>query len=294
MVNRAQTAGGRVFDALNIFIMGLLAVLFVFPFWHQVVVSFTSAEQSGYLGIRLWPSITSAAAYVKLYESGRILVGYYNTVFRSLVGGALCIVFTMLGAFFLSKKHLPLRKAATVFILITMFFNGGMVPNYLLIRNLGLLDSRWSLILPGITSAWFIILARNFLMTLPEALDESAMIDGANPFQVLYRIKVPLSLPIISVIALWSVVGHWNAWFDCMIYIRDRDLHVLQVILRYLLAASEPEQELGGAILGQGSMIFSNALKAAAVMVSIGPIIAVYPFLQKYFVKGLLVGSLKG
>ena len=298
MVKRKQSAGGIVFDVINCTIMIILAFIMVYPFWAELVMSFTSSDSLVSLGQKFWPAKLSFESYRVTFNFGAIPRGYLNTIIRAGFGIPLNILFTFFGAFFLSKKHLPLRGFFTGMIIFTMFFSGGLIPSYLLIRNLGLVDSRFALILPSLTSAGWLVIARNFLMTLPDALEEAATIDGASPPQILFRIVLPISTPIMAVIALWSGVMHWNAWFDSMIYISTNNKQVLQVVLRELLKATDPQTLMAMSEMGvEGldlSQMLAESIKAGALMVSIGPIIMLYPFLQKYFVKGLLVGSLKG
>jgi putative aldouronate transport system permease protein len=180
-------------------------------------------------------------------------------------------------------------------ILFTMFFGGGLIPSYLLMKNLNLLDSLWALILPSATSAWNLIIARNFISSLPESLEEAAYVDGAHPLTVIFKIMLPLSMPIIAVLALWSAVGHWNAWFDAMIYVRDRDKMVLQLILRQIIISNSNEMVGSGNLLNVTTAETTpETVKAATIIVTIAPIIFAYPFLQKYFVKGIMVGAIKG
>jgi putative aldouronate transport system permease protein len=181
-----------------------------------------------------------------------------------------------------------------LFITFTMFFSGGLIPSYLNMRNLNLINSRWALILPGLTSAWNLIVARNFIASLPDSLEEAAFVDGAHPLTVVFTIMLPISMPIIAVLALWTAVGHWNAWFDANIYVRDPNKMVLQLTLRRILVEGSLDV-MGGDVLNASSATTTpETVKAATIIVSIVPIILFYPFLQKHFVKGVMVGSIKG
>ena len=196
-------------------------------------------------------------------------------------------------AYALSKRYLPNRNFWTTILIITMFFSGGMVPEFLLIRSLGLRNTIWALVLPGAISAYNITIMRNFLMSLPDSLEESARIDGANDIQILYKIIFPLSLPILATVALWTAVGHWNAWFDSMIYITKPEKQVLQVTLRRIvLEGTNQLVTMYGEEVNQKQT--SETIKAAVTMVTTLPILMVYPFIQKYFVKGVMIGSVKG
>ena len=220
--------------------------------------------------------------------------GYLWTIIRTVLGTLIALVLSFHYDYVLSKKYFPNRKFWTGILVFTMFFSGGMVPEYLLIRDLGLMNSVFSLILPGAISAYNITIMRNFLMSLPDSLEESARIDGANDIIILYKIIVPLSLPILATVALWTAVGHWNAWFDAMLYIRSADKQVLAITLRriVLVGTNASTTSLSGEQMTTN--MTSETVKAATIMVATIPILCVYPFVQKYFVKGVMVGSVKG
>jgi putative aldouronate transport system permease protein len=295
LYQRMNSPLDKVFNAFNYILMFMLMIIFVYPFWSTMVMSFSDPKFSGVMGIKLYPvNGISLNSYKSVFTDNIIYIGYMNTLFRTLIGTILTVLITYCGAYSLTKKQLPFRKTITLIILFTMFFSGGLVPSYLLIKQLGLVGSRWSLIVPGLTSAWSLLIARNFISSLPEAIEESAIIDGAGRLTVISRILMPLSMPIIAVLALWTAVGHWNAWFDAMIYISDRDKMVLQLVLRRILIDSDPQILSDGALTRTTAETTPETVKAATVIVSILPIILFYPILQKYFVKGVLVGSLKG
>jgi len=196
----------------------------------------------------------------------------------------------VLGAYPLSKKYLPNRKFWTIFIIVTMYFSGGIIPNYLLIvKYLQLKDTIWAMVLPPAVNAYPLLIVRNFFEAIPESLEESARIDGASDIRVLINIVLPLSKPVIATTALWSLVYHWNSWFDCMIYITDRSKVVLQMVLRQILIQGQI-QDIGEVVT---SAVNNETMKMATLVVSVIPIIAIYPFLQKYFVKGVMIGAVK-
>lgn len=283
-----------LFETLIYLLMIILIVAFLYPFWQTVVLSFSSPEFSRSLGIKIWPDIFSLSSYNEVFKDNIIVIGYINTLIRVISGTVLAILFTYFGGYALTKKTLPFRRSILIFILFTMFFSGGLIPSYLLMKDLGLLETRWALILPGVTSAWNLIIARNFINTIPDSLEESAFIDGAHPLTVLFKILMPLSMPIIAVLALWSAVGHWNAWFDALIYIRSTDKIVLQLILRRILIDQSEELMKSGALVFIKKKTSPESVKAAIIVVTTAPIVFFYPFLQKYFVKGILIGSVKG
>lgn len=283
-----------IFDTLNVLGISLFSLAVLYPFWQTLILSFSDANGASTLGIHLWPEQWVTVAYQFVFSYQNITSAYLNTILRTVIGTALIVFFTLLVAYPLSKKDLPFRNYFTAFFLIAMFFSGGLIPTYLLIKNLGLLDNRLALILPVAVNVFSIIIMRNYLMTLDKGLEESALMDGAGYFKILTKIIVPLSKPVIATVALWAAVGHWNAWFDAMIYIRDPSKTVLQMIVRQMIVALDLSQtQFGGGGATNTNLLLSN-VRAATVMISIGPIILIYPFAQKYFIKGIMIGSLKG
>jgi len=289
---RTRTSGGRAFDFANYSLMALLAVIFIYPFWDTLVLSLSTPIAATGLGLRLLPQPPVLGAYVQIFKTDVILIGYANTLIRTIGGTFLTLAVTFLGAYALAKRALPFRNAITLIVLFTMFFSGGLVASYLNMKSLGLIGSRWALILPGATGAWSLIVARNFLMSLPQELEDAAFVDGAHPLTMVFYVMLPLSAPILAVLALWSAVGHWNAWFDALIYVTARPKMVLQLVLRKILM--EQSDEMMQNMIMTTQVTTPETIKAATIVVSVAPIVAVYPFLQKYFVKGLLIGSLKG
>ena len=288
-----KTVASKIFDISNYTILCIAALLFLYPFWDTLIISVSTPENTDVLGLRLFTWPVTFEPYRLVFKTGAIYTGYYNTFFRTIIGTALTVMVTYFGAYTLAKRELPFRTAITLFIIFTMFFSGGMIPTYLNIKWLGLMESRWSLIFPVLTSAWYLIITRNFIMTLPKELEDAATMDGANPLKMISYIMLPLSMPIIAVLTLWVTIGHWNAWFDCLLYIHDPDKMVLQVILqRVVLAGAQRLDELAEDFMHHEKL--PRTVKAAIIMVTIGPIILAYPFLQKYFVKGIFIGSLKG
>lgn len=288
-----QSAGDTVFLALIYICLGLLSFLFLVPLLQVVTVSLSPPEVINRYGLHLIPTKFDFNGYVMVMHNNQVWLSYRNTIVRTLLGTSLTVMMTFLGAYPLSKRYLVHRKFWTGFIVFTMFFSGGLIPSYLLVKNLGLMNSVWALVLPGAVSAYMLLVVRSFIAGLPESLEESARIDGANEIRVLFSIIIPLSMPIIATVGLFSAVGHWNAWFDSMIYIQDARKQVLQILLRnILLVGSDPSWEANSS--GAKLNVNSETLKMATLVVSIVPILAVYPFLQKYFMKGALIGSIKG
>ncbi|MEK5440829.1 carbohydrate ABC transporter permease [Fredinandcohnia sp. FSL W7-1320] len=286
-----------LFNIFNITGFIIFSILVIYPFWQTIVLSFSDAESASSLGLNLWPDkwIPDAYQYVFTYEN--IMVAYLNTIIRTVIGTALIVCFTVLAAYPLSKKDLPYRNFFTIFFLIAMFFSGGMIPDYLLIKNLGLLNNSLSLILPSAVNVFFIIIMRNYFMTIDKGLEESAIMDGANYLTILTKIIIPVSKPVIATVALWAAVYHWNEWFHALVYIQDDSKTVLQIVVRDMLTAMDISNsqgaQMGGGGMSSAELMLSN-VRAATVMISIGPIVLIYPFVQKYFIKGIMIGSLKG
>ncbi len=282
----------RIFDLVNSLLLGLLAITMLIPIIHVLSLSLSSADVVNLAGIHIIPKKFSIQGYHYVLNSKYIWSGYYNTIIRVVANTFLGILTTMGMAYALSKKNMPGRTFFTFFIIIPMFIAGGMIPSYLNIRNLGLLDSRWALILPLLAKPYFIIIMRNFFMSIPDSLEEAAEIDGANAIYILFRIILPVSKPIIATIGLWTIVDQWNRWFDCLIYIQNPNKYVLQVVLQRIIFDTSIEMMDAGR--DSQMLISQEVIKNATIIVSIIPILAVYPFMQKYFVKGIMVGSLKG
>lgn len=283
----------RLFVLFIYVILALITVAFLLPLMQVVTISVSPPEVVNKYGFHFIPTKFDFSGYAGVFQNDSIWVAYKNTIFRTISGTALTIMLTFMGAYPLAKKSLPHRKFWTFFIMLTMFFSGGLIPSYLLIKNLGMMDTIWSLILPGVISTYMLLVARSFLSALPESLEEAAKIDGANELFILFKVVLPLSMPIIATVGLYSAVFHWNAWFDSMLYIQDASKQVLQLVLRnILITGSDPliEQMTGG----NKQVINTETLKMAVLVVSILPILCVYPFLQKYFIQGSLIGSVKG
>ncbi|WP_135553519.1 carbohydrate ABC transporter permease [Paenibacillus cymbidii] len=287
-----MTWGERVFQWLLIAGIMLLCVCMIYPFLHELSISLSSHKEALRPGVHLYPRELSSEAYRQVFQSGNLWTAMYNSVFRTVVGTLLMLLIMTTAAYALSKTYLPHRRLYTLYIVITMFFSGGLLPTYLLVKGLGLFDTRWSLIVPVLMNTYWMIIMRNFFMSFSVEIEESAKMDGANDIRILASIIMPLSKPILATIGLFCAVFHWNAWFDALIYTQDKSLTILQILLRRLI--------ITGDNLDIQSMMASaqapppESIKAAILMVVTAPILLVYPFLQKYFTKGILVGSVKG
>lgn len=272
----------------------MLALLTIYPFWEVIRISFSTPAEAGRMAFTLWPGETTFAAYERVFRNRFIWIGYKNTLWRVLLGMSLQMALMILTAYPLSRKRFPNRGFWTMVIVFTMFFSGGLIPNYLLVRTLHLDNTLWSLVLPGAIPTFSMLIVRNYFMSLPESLEESAKIDGAGQLTILMKIILPLSLPILMTVGLWGTVGHWNAWFDCLIYIRDSNKYILQAILRKIVIDAAPQFDAGRVTVEEVVEISAEGTKCATIIVSTLPVLLVYPFVQKYFIKGVMVGSLKG
>lgn len=287
-----QSHSSRFFHGINAAVLLIMALLMLYPMWDSVVVSISPAAYASKGGLKLWPAGgISFGAYEYVLSTTAVRIGYRNTVFRTVVGTAISMVIYFMAAYPLSKKALPLRRFWSLFFLIPMFFSGGLIPEYLLVKSLGLLDNIWAYILPCLMGTYNLLIVRNFISAIPDSLEESARVDGANFFVILFKIIVPLSLPVLATVALWVAVGHWNAWFDAQIYCRDKNLITLSKYLRETLitARDASSDSVSGA-----EAVISRSVEGASIIVAIAPILCVYPFAQRYFVKGVMVGSVKG
>ena len=292
-----RSPGSAILHALNCAFLVILAVTVLYPFWTTILLSFSPMDEASSLGFKVWIREWTTGAYRYAFSKyGDVLVAYGNSIFRTVIGTSLGVAFALAAAYPLSKRNLPGRTAMTLAILVTMFFSGGLVPTYLVIRSIGLIDSRWVLILPTLVVGFHVVIVRNFLMTLDNAYEEAAFMDGASYLQILVRIVVPLSKAVIATVALWNAVRHWNAWFDALIYIRSESKIVLQILLRRMMRDMEITQRdsIAEFMTAERIEFPSEALKAAITILTIGPIVLFYPFLQRYFIRGIYVGSLKG
>ncbi|MHA6480560.1 carbohydrate ABC transporter permease [Paenibacillus sp. strain BS8-2] len=288
-----RTVGEFIFENINAFLLILLSISTLYPLLFVLFASLSEADllvQSR--GILFWPQGFSLDAYKAVFQNPMVSSGYVNTLFYTLVGTFVNIFLTCLGAYGLSRKNVLLKNPIMLMIVFTMFFNGGLIPNFILINNLGMLDTRWSLIFPLAISAWNLIILRTSFQAVPASLEEAARVDGANDITILWRVIIPLSLPAIAVISLFYGVHHWNSWFSASIYLQDRDLFPLQLILREILIQNVTDGMTGGVDAGN-KMQVGETIKYATIMVATLPILVLYPFLQKYFVKGVMIGAVK-
>ncbi|MEK8130331.1 carbohydrate ABC transporter permease [Paenibacillus filicis] len=287
--------GSRLFDGLNIVLLGLFALITIVPFIYIVAGSFATQKELLEKGFILFPTEFSLSAYEFIFSTSTLMRSMGVTIFITIVGTLINIVFTCLMAYPLARKDLDYRKPIQIMVIFTMLFSGGMIPTFLVVKQLGFIDTYWSLLLPGAISAFNLIIMRSFFQQLPDGLEESAKIDGASDPGILWKIVIPLSLPAIATFSLFYAVGHWNTFFNAVLYINDSTMWPIQVLLRQIVILSE------GGGLGDSAALDASfvqppeqTVKMAVIVVSTLPILLVYPFLQKHFAKGALMGSVKG
>lgn len=294
------STGEKVFNVFNILFMIAMMFIMFYPMWHVVCASFSNPRLlAAHEGVLFIPKGWSLIAYDLMMENPMILKGYGNTFFVLFFGLLVNMIMTCLAAYVLSRRNVMLNKPITLMIVFTMYFSGGLIPTYLNIMQLGLLDSLWSLIIPGAISTYNMIVLRTGFASVPESLEESAKIDGASSLRILWQIIIPLSKATIAVICLYYAVSHWNSWFNAMLYLSEREKFPLQLILREILINNDTSSMVGEAnMAGQGgageASFVSETVKYAVIIVSTVPILCVYPFIQKYFTKGVMVGAVKG
>ena len=287
---RRKPVSSRIFDIVVYILLFLVAMVTIVPFLQVVTISLSPPEVVASYGLHLIPTKIDLEGYRSIFKYKLLWTSYRNTIVRTLFGTALSMFLYVIAAYPLSKKYLPNRRFWIFFIIFTMYFSGGMIPNYLLINNwLKLSNTIWALILPPAMSAYNLIIVRNFFESIPDSLEESARIDGARETTVLFKIVVPLSMPVLATVSLWCIVGHWNACYDCMLYIRDDTKYVLQYTLQRILLDGQV-QDLDHI----GTKVNTETMKMASIVVSILPIMIIYPFVQKYFTKGVMIGAVKG
>lgn len=292
-----NSVGGKIFDTVNVILMILLMTICIYPLLYVLFASLSDPyELMKHRGLLLKPMGFTLNGYSLVFSNPSIMKGFLNTMFYVVAGTSINLLLTCMSAYVLSRKDLLLGKPLMLMVTIPMFFSGGLIPFYLQVQRLGLINTRWAIILPSAISVWNLIVMRTAFKSIPESLIESAKIDGANDFTVLFKIVIPVSKATLAVIGLFYAVSQWNSWFNAMIFLRDRSKYPLQLILREILISNETREMMN---MPKGSSQFIKAdayktlIKYSTVIVSTIPILCVYPFLQKYFVKGVMIGSVK-
>ncbi|MCQ6560501.1 carbohydrate ABC transporter permease [Paenibacillus mendelii] len=275
-----------------LFLLFVVAVT-LYPFIYMISVSLSKDIYVLKGQISLWPKGLNFKVYRLVLEDPRIVKGYLNTAIYVIVGTTVSLIVTAAGAYAVSKKEMLFYRTFTLLIVFTIFFGGGMIPTFLVVKSLGLIDTRWAMILPTAVVSWYLIIMRTFFSAFPKELEESAKIDGLNDFGIFFRLVLPLSKAVLATIGLFYAVSIWNNFYSALLYLRNSDLFPLQVVLRNIVLAGQVNSVKVTSI-GQDSLIVEESLKYATIIVSTVPILLIYPFLQKYFSQGAMVGSVKG
>lgn len=294
MAGRKAKRKFSVFSLFNYTFFVLIGLLMLFPLWNVIVISLTDYRDYVADPLMLYPKKISLEAYQYIFSNDDLITALKVTVYITLVGTIGSMFCSITGAYALSKKKMPGRNIFLTLILFTMFFNGGIVPNFLLVRNLGIYDTLGALIWPTMINTWYLIIMKNYFGGLPEALEESARIDGANDLKILFRIILPISMPIIATFTLFYGVDHWNEWWNAMMFINDTRKYPLQLVLRNLIVKNFASASMATSYAQDSAeFVAKENIKMATAVVAIVPITVVYPFLQKYFAKGVMIGAIK-
>ena len=285
----------RVFYGVNGVLMALTFLLYAWPLWFVLIASFSDPNLVQAGQVLLLPKGFHLGGYKLILEYQDILRGYLNSILYTVVGTALNLVMTICAAYPLSRSDFLPRKVLTVLFVFTMYFSGGLIPLFFVVKHVGIYNTRWANFLPYLVSTYNVIIMRSFFASLPESLEEAALIDGANEGQILRHVILPLSKPVLAVIALYYAVGHWNSWFPSMVFIRNTKLYTLQYVLRGILITNSTSVASGDNVLSVQEISFASELvKYCTIVISTLPIMCVYPFLTKYFEKGVMIGAVKG
>lgn len=290
---RRRSAGGRVADLLVHGVLLLLVVLTIIPFYYMLVLSLARFEDVAGGAFYLIPRHIDFASYALIFEDDTIPRAFLVSTAVTVVGTAVSMLVTTSAAYALSKKGLPGRNAIFTYIIITMFFSGGLIPSYLVMKDLGFVDSYLVMILPLSLNTFFLILMKNYFLTIPESLEESAKIDGANDILIMIRIVIPIAAPIMATISLFYAVAYWNDWFFPMLFLQDPDKYPLQLLLRKIVVEQEMANRLDRVSVMFGRHYYRLSVQMATVAVATLPILLVYPFVQKYFARGIMIGAIK-
>ena len=276
--------------------MCILAIIFLYPILNVLAISLSGSAPVLRGKVSFFPKQFTVKAYENIFTNKHIWRSYGNTIFVAVVGCVLGLAMSSLAAYPMAFGDFYGKKIYSFMILFTMWFSGGLIPTYLVVRELNLLNSHWALILTSLAPAYYIIVLRSFFVNIPISLIESAKLDGANDFICMTKIVLPVSKPVLATIALWFIVGHWNSFLPALMYLNDRSKYTLQVVLHNIvLEASGKVYEVDAAVhAGDGSMVVSQQIQNAVIFVSLIPMLIIYPFLQQYFVKGVMIGSVKG
>lgn len=289
-----KSIGNKVFDTANVIVLGIFALVTVIPFLYVIAGSFATQHELLERGFILFPTEFSLSAYKFIFSTSTLVRSLLVTIFITVVGTLINLIFTCLMAYPMARRDLDFRKPIQLMVIFTMLFSGGMIPTFLVVKNLHMIDTYWALLLPGAISAFNLIIIRSFFQQLPDGLEESAKIDGASDPGILLKIVLPLSMPVLATFSLFYAVGHWNTFFSAVLYINDSTKWPIQVLLRQIVILSQGGSLGDTTAFEQDFVPPDQAVKMAVIVISTIPILIVYPFLQKHFAKGVLLGSVKG
>lgn len=284
-----KSKGDKTFDIFNLLILSVISLITLYPFWDVMVSSLISVEEYVTTNFHLWPRKLNLDSYQFIFRMEALWKSYGVTLFISVIGTVVNMILTIMTAYVLSKD-IKGGRVIMFLIIFTMLFSGGMIPIYIVVRKLGIMNTLWALVFPTAIQTWNLIIMRNFFYTIPDSLEESAKLDGCGDFTILTMIILPLSLPVIATISLFYAVYHWNEYFNAVMYITSKDKWPLQLFLRAMLFENEASTMSGG----DDPSLLGMPIKMASIAVAVIPIMAVYPFFQRYFVKGVLIGAVKG
>ncbi|WP_028550833.1 carbohydrate ABC transporter permease [Paenibacillus sp. UNC451MF] len=283
-----SSVASAVFDALNVCLMILLILIMVYPMVYVFSASISDNAMVASGKVILWPQAPTLAAYERIFADKQLWVSYWNTVRYTVVHTVFTLIATSAMAYPLAKKWLPGRQTILLLAAFTMLFNGGLIPTFIVVKQLELLNTIWAIVLPTLINTWHLFIMRTFFEALPEEIEDAATMDGCSSFQVLVRVVMALSMPVLATIGLFTAVNQWNAFFEALIYLNDNTMYPLQIMIRnYLIAGLNPAQ-------GEGDLLTMETVKYALIVVATLPILCVYPFIQKYFAQGSMVGGVKG
>lgn len=286
------------FDVVNAILLVIMMFIMIYPFWNSLVGSFNEGGDYMRGGVYFWPRKFTLMNYKAVFLDNTIINAFAVTILKCIVGTITSLLFTSICAYAITRPNLKGKKFYIPFIMVTMFFSGGLMPYFLLINGLGLYDTFWVYIIPNLLGVYNMIIIQSFLRDIPGSLNESAKIDGASEYRILFQIILPLSKPVLATIALFTIVGHWNSYFDSMMYTNSPDLQTIQLFLKKIItdpaAATSMTTQSTAMVPGAANQLTPQSIKLAAMVVTATPVICIYPFLQKYFAKGITIGAVKG
>ncbi|MCV4234740.1 carbohydrate ABC transporter permease [Virgibacillus sp. LDC1] len=286
-MKKQESFASKLFDVFNVLFMMVLIIVMAYPMVYVFSASISNNAMVASGAVLLWPKKITLIAYEQLIYNPDLWMSYWNTIRYTFLHTVLTLIATSAMAYPLAKRWLPGRRVILLMAAFTLLFSGGMIPTFLIVQKLGMLDTIWAIVLPSLISTWYLFIMRTFFEALPEELEDAAAIDGCGSIQILVRIVLPLSVPVMVTIGLFTAVNQWNSFFSALIYLNDREMYPLQIMMRNILIA-------GTNVQGEGDLTHLETLKYAMIMIGTLPILCVYPFIQKYFVQGTMIGGIKG